>query len=648
MTATLVPALEAARAPATPTAARPRWERPALALLLAATAVLYLWDLAGSGYANAFYSSAVQAGSQSWKAFLFGSSDAANSITVDKPPASLWPAEIAVRLFGLGPWAILVPQALAGVASVAVLHRTVRRSFGTTAGLVAGVVLALTPVAALMFRFNNPDALLVLLMVGAVGATLRAVEDGRTRWLVLTGVLLGLGFLTKQLQVFLVVGPLALTYLVAGPVGLRRRLVQLLAGLAALVVAAGWWIATVSLWPASSRPWIGGSQDNSIVELTLGYNGFGRLTGAETGSVGGGAGGGTPSWGATGLGRLLNAEFGGQISWLLPAALVLGVVGIALRGRAPRTDARRATLLVWGLWLVVTGLTFSLAQGIIHPYYTVALAPAIGALVGAGGASLCSHRDRWWAGPTLAVVLGATTGWAFVLLARTPMFLPWLRWTVLVLGLGVAVVLVGVSALPRRPLAVVVLAGLLVGLAGPTAYALRTVGTAHEGSLPTAGPTGGPGGGGRGGGGTGRTRGPVIGGTPSPLRGGPPSSSRGGLLSASVPSAALTRVLEQDAGSFTWVAATTGSNSASGYQLATQEPVMAIGGFNGSDPSPTLAQFQADVAAREIHYYVPGGSFGRAQDAEGTASGIAAWVAETFTSTTVDGTTLYDLTSPAA
>src|SRR5947209_10456158 len=265
----------------------PAWVRPCLIALLAATALLYLWGLGASGWANDFYSAAVQAATKSWKAFFFGSSDGANFITVDKAPAALWVMGISARLFGVNAWSILVPQALAGVASVAVLYATVRRWFRPGAALLAGAVLAATPVAALMFRFNNPDALLVLLLIGSAYATTRAVESGKTKWLVLAGALVGFGFLAKMLQALLVVPALGITYLVAGPTPLRRRIAQLLAGAAAMVAAGGWWVAIVELIPPSRRPYIGGSQDNSVFNLLFGYNGFGRLTGNEAGSVGG-------------------------------------------------------------------------------------------------------------------------------------------------------------------------------------------------------------------------------------------------------------------------------------------------------------------------------------------------------------------------
>src|SRR5436305_11021532 len=199
----------------------PRWP---LVALLGATAVLYLWGLGASGWANSYYSAAVQAGATSWKAFFFGSSDAANFITVDKAPASLWPMELAARIFGVNAWSILVPEALEGVAAVGLLYATVRRQFGPAAGLIAGATMATTPVAVLMFRFNNPDALLVLLLVGAAYATVRAVERASLKWLVLCGVLIGFGFLTKMMQAFLVVPGFALVYLLAAPTTIRKRI----------------------------------------------------------------------------------------------------------------------------------------------------------------------------------------------------------------------------------------------------------------------------------------------------------------------------------------------------------------------------------------------------------------------------------------
>ncbi len=466
----------------------PRWVRPALLVLLGSTAFAYLWALGDSGWANAFYSAAVQAGTKSWKAFFFGSSDASNFITVDKPPAALWVMEISARIFGLNSWSILVPQALEGVAAVAVLYAAVRRWFSPAAALLAGAVLALTPVAALMFRYNNPDALLVLLLTAAAYATVRALERASTWWLVLAAALVGTGFITKMLQALLVVPALGLVYLVTAPTPFGRRVRQLAAAGVALIVSAGWWVAVVQLTPAADRPYIGGSQDNSLLNLIFGYNGFGRLSGSESGSVGGRGAGGSV-WGPTGWNRLFLQDFGGQVAWLVPGALVLGAAVLWMTRRAPRTDRTRAALVLWSGILLVTGATFSFAKGIIHPYYTVALAPAIGGLVGIGAVTLWKQRQNLVARLALSSALAATAVWSFVLLDRTPQWLPELRWSILVVGLPAALALGMADRLHGRSAFALGAAALISALAGAAAYTLDTVVVPHSGAIPSAGPT---------------------------------------------------------------------------------------------------------------------------------------------------------------
>jgi len=727
-------------------AADPQWARPALFGLLALTALLYLWDLSRNGYANDFYAAAVQAGTKSWKAAFFGSFDSSNFITVDKTPASLWVDELSAKIFGFSSWSLLAPQAVEGVASVALLYAAVRRWFGPSAGLIAGAVLALTPAAALMFRFNNPDALLVLLMTAAGYAVQRALERDRTRWLVLAGLLIGFAFLTKMAQAFLVLPGFGIAYLWAGPTRLRRRIWQLLAGLGGVIVGAGWWIAIAQLTPAADRPYFGGSTDNNILELALGYNGFGRLDGSETGSIGGG-GGGSSFGGSTGVFRLFQSEFGGQISWLIPAALIsLGAL-LWISRRAPRTSRVRSFALLWGGWLLVTGVVFSYMQGIIHPYYMVALAPAIGALVGVGAISLLQSGLSVLGRAVVAIGVLVTGIWAYELLERTPAWLPWLRWTVLLAGVLGAISVFAVPELLRRadhhrapaggrrraptlvyaPMALAIVAG----LGGPLAYSLDTANSTHTGSVPSAGPAvagsfgggagGAPGGGGFGGGGgtrgagthggtgtgTGTGTAPTgIGGAPTGTgtggaasgTGGAPTgiggstsggSTSGGSTSGGFPggsgsfpggtssasgsksatgrgttgtggfggggaamgglsggtqvSSALTTLLEQDGSKYQWIAATVGTQEAAPIELATGgDAVLAIGGFNGTDPSPTLAEFEGLVAKGEIHYYLGentetfGGGTG--------SSAITSWVAAHFKSETVGGVTVYNLT----
>jgi 4-amino-4-deoxy-L-arabinose transferase-like glycosyltransferase len=646
----------------------PAWARPALLVLLSVTALGYLWNLSASGWANAFYSAAVQAGTRSWKAFFFGSLDASNFITIDKSPAALWVMEIAARVFGVNSWSILVPQALEGVATVGILYLAVRRWFGPGAGLLAGGILALTPVAALMFRFNNPDALLVLLLTAATYAALRALEGGRTRWIVLSGSLIGTAFLAKMLQAFLIVPLLLAVYLLAGPPRLGRRLWQLAVGAAAMVVASGWWVAIVELTPPANRPYIGGSQTNSVLELVLGYNGFGRLTGSESGSVGG-FGATASRWGPTGWDRLFNTQFGGQISWLIPAALILLGAGLWLTRGRPRTDLTRAALLVWGGTLIVTGAVFSFAHGIIHPYYTVALAPAIGAVVAIGVALLWGRRSELWARLALSAALAVTSAWAFALLDRTPQWYPLLKIGVLLAGLATAALVALVPRAWKRATVAVVVVGLAAALAGPAAYTLATVRTARTGAIPSAGPAvaagfgfgggGNPGaapGGGPGPGGSAGQRG--LGGARNGASGSPGAAAGAGtsttprmgagFLDGSQPGSAVVAVLSSHAGSYEWVAATVDANNAAGYQLATGDPVMAIGGFNGTDPAPSLAQFQSYVRDGKVHYFIAGGGRGGADSGDTSAAQITSWVQSSFSSQTVDGVTVYDLTQAAS
>lgn len=733
---------------------RSRAQLFSLAALLVATALLYLVGLSISGYANEFYSAAAQAGSTNWWSFLWGSSDAGNSITVDKPPAAIWPMALAVRVFGLSSWSILVPQAIMGVLAVWLLYATVRRQFGHRTGLLAGAALAATPVACLMFRFNNPDALLVLLLIACVHCVLRALEfeptDGgnrcRTAWMALAGVACGFAFLTKQLQAFLILPGLAVAFLVASPTTVRRRLLDSAAAVGALVASAGWWVLLTVLVPASMRPYIGGSQTNSFLELTFSYNGLGRITGSMEGAVVAGGASGTGSttistghagmWGQTGITRLFDGVWGTQWSWLAPAALAGIVVALVCLARAPRTSVRRAQVVAWGGWLVVTGAVFSFMGGTIHQYYTVALAPATAALAAICVYYLLKCKDLAWARATSIALTLALGAWSVVLLRRSD----WI-WALRPLALGLAVASAALQAYlwhraarparaataepvageknatpaaatsaapqhlaggrpadPRLQTAAVALA-LAAAAVGPVSYSLYTAATAHTGSIVTAGPSvsgdssmgGGPGGrqGGMGtmGGGAG-TNAP-LGNMPSAPSGGsgngggmqPPAANgtgsgnangigggmgngsapnaeglssngggkggMGGLLGGSSGSVSskLVKMLQKNSDSYRWVAATTGSQNAASYQLATECSVMPIGGFNGSDPAPTLAQFKKWVKQGLIHYYIAGGQTGGTQIGGSSASSeIASWVQQNFESTTVDGVTVYDLT----
>jgi 4-amino-4-deoxy-L-arabinose transferase-like glycosyltransferase len=424
--------------------------------------------------------------------------------------------------------------------------------------------------------------------------------------------------------------------MVAAPTTVRRRVAQLLAGGAAMIVSAGWWVAIVALWPVTSRPMIDGSSSNSILDLIVGYNGLGRLTGS-----GGGPGGGGNFSGQTGVLRLFNDVMGGQASWLLPAALLALVAGLAWRARAPRTDRTRAALILWGGWLLVSGLVFSLSGGVIHTYYTVALAPAIAALVAIGAFAAWRRRGQIGARVLLAAGGALTAVWSIVLLGRTPAWEPWLTPVVAIAG-GVAMLgLLMPRRMTRRLGAATAAMALVACLAGPVAYSAQTIGSVHTGSVPSAGPgsasQGGPPGGGGAPGGFARSA------------GGP-----GGQVSSS----ALVAALKSGASGYRWAAATSGSQSAASLELATGGvPVMAIGGFNNEGGNLSLAQFEAYVKAGQIHYYIaagngqgkPGGGFGARAGGPGggsTTSTIASWVKAHYRAETIGGQAVYDLTKP--
>ena len=621
-----------------PAQADPRWTTPAFWALLVGTGVLYLWGLGSSGWANSYYAAAAQAGTQDWKAWLFGSFDAGNAITVDKPPAAMWVMGLFGRVFGFNEFTMLLPEALMGVGAVAVLYVTVRRTSGAYAGLIAGLVLALTPVAALMFRYNNPDALLVLLLLVAAYCTVRAIDASTVRrmttWMAWTGCAVGFAFLTKMLQAFLIVPGLAVAVLVAAPFGVWRRLGALLVGGATMIVSAGWYIALVSLWPADSRPYIAGSTDNSLLQLAFGYNGIERIAGNEGGGPGGGGGPGPghgPGGGGMnlffggdpGIGRLFGASMGAEASWLLPAALIGLVAGLWLTVRAPRTDRVRAGVLLWGGWLLVTGVVFSFMAGTVHPYYNVALAPAVAALVGIAVAQLVARRESWVSRVVLAVMLVATGVWSFVLLNRTPEWWPAIRWIVLVGSIVVAVLLAVRAHRVGRAAVAVVVATVVVGLGGSAAFTIYNVASAHNGPGTMSGPQ--------------KAGGFAFGGPGGP--GGP-----GGFGRSDSPE--LEAMLKS--ADNRWAAAGIGSMSVSDLELKTGTSLMSIGGFAGGDPSPTLAQFQQYVADGQVRYFLGnsgrGGPFGHRA---GAAADITAWVEKTFTKTDVGGMTVYDLQSKA-
>jgi 4-amino-4-deoxy-L-arabinose transferase-like glycosyltransferase len=663
--------------------------KPELAALLVLAGVLYLWALSRNGFANEYYSAAVRSMSESWHAFLFGSFDSSGVMTVDKPPLALWVQALSVRAFGFSSWSMLVPQALMGVGGVALVYDLTRRRFGRAAGFGAGLVLALTPVTVAISRHNNPDALLVLCVTAALWFMVRALEDGRTRWIVLSGVAIGLGFEAKMGAALLIVPALAAAWLWVAPRGRLAALRQLGLGGAAMAVVGLAWPVLVWLTPASDRPWISGTSDNSVWSLIFGYNGLGRLTGqqgAPGGGGPGGGGGGGAFGGDTGVLRLLNDSLGGQAGWLLGFALVAGI-GVAVLSRMRRDDARTGWIIAVGGAFLTIAVAFSQATGIFHPYYVSELAPFTAALAGAGIAVIAKGGTPARIVGPLAIAAGIVT--ELIVLGKNPGQLEWVPALLIVVGGMAAVALALGPALTRPARLAALVAAVGVLLMAPGAWAFQTLGHATSGTFPAGGPAsaglGGPGGGrgfagGPGGGGppglaqqgAGLPPGMPQGGTaqggglpPGLSQGGtaqsgslPPGLSQGGSATQSQGgfggprggggmfggntqslSEALAYVKQHGGGTL----AVSSQSGAAGQLISSGADVAALGGFSGQESQVSIDWLANAVEQGRIRWVLTDGSGGgMLRDGRIGSSEIMAAVKKVGTeSSSVSG--LYDL-----
>jgi 4-amino-4-deoxy-L-arabinose transferase-like glycosyltransferase len=675
---------------------------PELVGLIALAGTLNLWALSSNGWANDYYAAAVRSMSSSWHNFLFGSLDSSGVMTVDKPPLALWIQSLSVRVFGYHSLSILVPQALIGVATVVLVCDLVRRRFGRLGGFVAGLALALTPITVAISRHNNPDALLVLCCVTALWCTVRALEAAparaQTRWLVLAGVAVGLGFETKMAVALMVVPGIAVAWLWIAPAakGRLHALRQLLMGGVAMVLVGGAWPLLVELTPAADRPWISGTSDNKIISLISEYNGVGRIDG-QTGGPGG-LGGGSVFGGTAGPLRLLNSALGGQAGWLLGFALVSGI-GILVASRLRRADPRSGWLIAVGGALLVTGVVFSSAKGIFHPYYVSLLAPFIAMLTGAGAAQLlkggCSARI---VGP-LAVVAGVAT--EFAVLNQYSGQLTWLAPVLIAVGVLAALAL---TAFAERRVRLATLGAVLAALLiAPGAWAVDTLGHATSGTFPAGGPEsaaavgpggfgGGPGGRGGfpggasgrpgfGGGGEGSTGGVQLFGSGGTSRstgtgqgasevsgakaGGPPAGAGipiipaggagfaggrgfggGGPGGEDLSNAVLNYVKQHGGGTI----AVASQSSAASAIIGKDANVAGIGGFSGRESTVSISWLAEEVAAGKIRWVLAGQSGAGAgvgagrlpgDTRKGSSVAIAA-AAKVCRKVTVSTSTLYD------
>lgn len=603
------------------------WERPAVLALLALSALLYAFGLDRNGWANSYYSAAVMSGAQDWTAFLFGSSDSGNAISVDKPPLSLWIMSLSVRVFGLSSWSILLPQAAMGVASVYLLYRMVRTHTDTVTGLAAGGFLSVTPVATVIFRYNNPDALLTLLTIGIAYTTLESIKRGQMHWLIMAGALTGAAFLTKQLQVGLIIPAIGLAYFAFAPFSGLRRLGNLVLAATAAVVSGGWWFLLVQLTDLAQRPYVGGSRLNSVIELTIGYNGLDRLTGADASRTM------APETQVLaqeldgGFQRFLQPQFSGQFGWFLPLSIAGLAMAVFFLWKRRGARSHRAFLLLSAVWFTCSATVLAFMSGIVHPYYALSVVPSLCALAAVGLMNFLRTRHRWQSRCLLAITLAMTMTLAFVSAARSTNDFPGLPQVFLVIwALTVAVQLVP-TKLPRIRWATTLM--LLVALtSGPILWSLNTVLSPHNGAGVVAGPS---------------LRG-IRTDHPDRQQLGPGVPlSFVAVMFGDVPSDGIIQRASAVPKEVTWATAVVGSESAANYQLELGRAVMPIGGFDGTDPYPTLEQFRDLVDLKRIGSLTVQNLPPLTAEGRGESARIVEWVRSHFAPDTFDGAEFYDL-----
>lgn len=614
------------------------WQRLALGGVMMVALFMDFYQLGLNGFGNSFYAAGVRSMLDSWHNFFFVSYDPGGFVTLDKPPLGFWLQTLSSKLFGFTPFSVYLPQALAGVLSVLVLYWLVKRHFGVVAGLVASLALALSPISVVTNRNNTIDSVLALVLLLGAWAVIKAAETGKLRWLLLCAAIVGVGFNVKMLEAYLVLPAFGLLYLLAAPRTIWKRVGHLaLAALVLLVVSLSWAVV-VDMTPAAQRPYVGSSQDNSEISLAFGYNGVQRLLGGFgrssrtgngalrlrngqggnatsrnnnngfsgqngnnnsgfTGQNGGGNGngrgsgtaaaafsGGMFNTGNPGPLRLFGDALGGQIAWLLPFA-ILGMLALACQRKLRfQGDRQQQSLILWGVWLLTMGVFFSVA-GFFHQYYLTEMAPAVCALFGIGAVVMWrDYRMSGWRGWLLPLALAVTIVEQVYLLSAYP---NWGQWLIpLVAGVGglAVVALIIARLLPRmrlypesaRYVLPVLSIGLLALFVAPTVWAALPVINNVESQMPAAGPSQGFG----------------------------ARMGSGGGTNANGADTALIHYLESNQGSAKYLVATQSSNQADSLILATNRPVMAMGGFSGSDPILTQSQLVSLVKSGTVRYFL--------------------------------------------
>lgn len=639
------------------------WQRVALGLITLVSIFFNFYQLGQNGFANLYYAAGVRSMSDSLANFFFVSFDPGGFVTLDKPPLGFWLQAISVKIFGFIPFSVFLPQALAGVLAVLVIYALVRRHFGVSAGLLAALALAVSPISVVTNRNNTIDSTLVLTMLLGAWAIMRAAETGKWRWLLLCALSVGLGFNIKMLEAYLVVPAFGLLYLLAAPRKLWVRIGQLIVALALMLVISLSWAIIVDHIPASQRPYVGSSQDNSEISLAIGYNGTQRLLGQNggfggnqpgngnfpqrgngnndfpgngnndipnfpgngnntppnfngSGQQGGPAGNGGPqngggmfNTGNPGLLRLFEEPLGGQIVWLLPIA-ILGIIAVAWQRRPRlREDRQQQSLILWGMWLITMGIFFSVAS-FFHQYYLSVFAPSICALFGIGIVVMWQdyRKGGWksWRGWLLPLALLVTALEQIHIISSNTAWGAWLIPLILITCSIAALLLIVARLLPWLSskvwlLVPIVGISLIALLLTPAIWSAIPAIQNQVADLPTAGPD--------------------------------QQGRFAGFGGSNSTDTKLISYLEAHRGNAKYLVATPSSNSADALILATNQPVMALGGFSGGDPILTTSQLQALIANDTVRFFLLGGGGG--QGGRGQAS-VTSWVEQNCQTVSTD------------
>jgi 4-amino-4-deoxy-L-arabinose transferase-like glycosyltransferase len=618
---------------------RGRWPRLELLALVLLAATLRVWRLDQNGYGNEYYTAGVRSMATSWHNFFYAAFDPAGFVSVDKPPLALWIQVASVKLFGFHGLSVLLPQVVEGVAAVWLVYHLVQRRFGAAAGLLAALFLAITPVSVAIDRSSNTDSCLVLVLLLAAWALMRAVEEGSRRFLLLSMALVGLGFNVKMLAAFVVLPTFVLVYVLGAPVMRRRRLGDLVLGALVLAAVSLSWVVTYELTPPADRPYAGTSDKNSVLELAVGPYGIGRfvrltrfgpapVSPATDQAVTAGAQpdagvrrpvepGSRRGWSRLFVGapvgplRLADGQLAGQVGWLLPFA-VMGLV-LGERFRRPLAPEHLA-LILWFTWALTYGVVYSYAGGFFHFYYLATMAPPLAALAGIGVTSLWGYYgQQGWRAGLLPATLLVTAAWQLYIEASavggTLDGQTWLHRALLGGVLAAAGVLLVISlrrVWSRRAggLAAGALGiGLLALLVIPGAWALSSVLMAGHGVLPSADLS-------------------------RLLAADRNADARARRFGQPMTTSKLIGFLNANRRGERYLLATSSAMLAAPIIIQTGEPVMARGGFHGLDPILIPEQLARMVEARQVRFVMVGdlSVISRRMGAETAGQPIADWV----------------------